>query len=278
MLKVKITQSLPMPIHISLDCPPGELHALVGPSGSGKTTVLRTIAGLRHASTGQIECHGDIWFSGDEIHGISQALSPAQRSCGFLFQQYALFPHLTALENVCIPLQNSGLSSTQRNALAIELLDRMGIADLADRMPNQLSGGQQQRVALARALARQPKILLLDEPFSAIDAPTRQSLYKTLADLRTDLNIPILLVTHDLREADLLADRITVIDQGIGLQTAAPQTLFQKPRNSRVAELVGISNLFHGVFNAGSLTWSGCEQVFTVVDKGKIPPCAGCMD
>ncbi len=272
MLKVKITQSLPMPIHISLDCLPGELHALVGPSGSGKTTVLRTIAGLRHASTGQIECHGDIWFSGDEIHGISQALSPAQRSCGFLFQQYALFPHLTALENVCIPLQNSGLSSTQRNALAIELLDRMGIADLADRMPNQLSGGQQQRVALARALARQPKILLLDEPFSAIDAPTRQSLYKTLADLRTDLNIPILLVTHDLREADLLADRITVIDQGIGLQTAAPQTLFQKPRNSRVAELVGISNLFHGVFNAGSLTWSGCEQVFTVADKGKIPP------
>jgi len=113
---------------------------------------------------------------------------------------------------------------------------------------------------------------LLDEPFSAIDTPTRQSLYKTLAELRKDLNIPILLVTHDLREADLLADQITVIDQGIGLQTATPQTLFQKPRNSRVAELVGISNMFHGVFDAGSLTWDGCKQVFSVADKGKIPP------
>jgi molybdate transport system ATP-binding protein len=139
-------------------------------------------------------------------------------------------------------------------------------------MPHQLSGGQQQRVALARALARKPKILLLDEPFSAIDAPTRQGLYKTLAELRKDLNIPILLVTHDLREADLLADQITVIDQGIGLQTAAPQTLFQKPRNSRVAQLVGISNMFHGIFDAGKLIWDGCEHIFSVVDKGKIPP------
>jgi molybdate transport system ATP-binding protein len=148
----------------------------------------------------------------------------------------------------------------------------MGIANLAGRMPNQLSGGQQQRVALARALARQPKVLLLDEPFSAIDTPTRQSLYKTLADLRSDLNIPILLVTHDLREADLLADHITVIDQGISLQTAAPQVIFQKPRNSRVAELVGISNMFHGVFDSGKLSWDGCREVFSVIDKGKIPP------
>jgi molybdate transport system ATP-binding protein len=147
----------------------------------------------------------------------------------------------------------------------------MGIANLAERMPNQLSGGQQQRVALARALARQPKVLLLDEPFSAIDTPTRQGLYKTLAELRSDLNIPILLVTHDLREADLLADQITVIDEGISLQTAAPQVLFQKPRNSRVAELVGISNMFNGVFDAGSLSWDGCAKVFSVADKGKIP-------
>jgi molybdate transport system ATP-binding protein len=148
----------------------------------------------------------------------------------------------------------------------------MGIDNLSERMPHQLSGGQQQRVALARALARQPKVLLLDEPFSAIDAPTRQGLYKTLAELRTDLNIPMILVTHDLREADLLADRITVIDQGISLQTASPQVLFQKPRNSRVAELVGINNMFHGVFDAGSLSWDGCEKVFSVTDKGKIPP------
>ena len=263
---------MPMPIQIYLECRPGELHALVGPSGSGKTTVLRTIAGLRQSTTGLIECDSQIWFQGDELHGISKALAAAQRSCGFLFQQYALFPHLNALENVCIPLQNSGLKQSERKTIAREWLEKMGISELAERMPHQLSGGQQQRVALARALARKPKILLLDEPFSAIDTPTRQGLYKTLAELRKDLNIPILLVTHDLREADLLADRITVIDQGIGLQTAAPQTLFQRPRNSRVAQLVGISNMFHGFFDSGSLTWDGCEHIFSVADKGKIPP------
>lgn len=272
MLKIKLSQTDPMPIQVQLECAPGELHALVGPSGSGKTTVLRTIAGLRQAASGLIECDSELWFQGDEFNGVTKCLESASRSCGFLFQQYALFPHLSSLQNVCIPLQNSGLSTEERKSIALQWLEKMGIAELADRMPNQLSGGQQQRVALARALARQPKVLLLDEPFSAIDAPTRQSLYKTLADLRKDLNIPILMVTHDLREADLLADRITVIDNGISLQTSSPQALFQRPRNSRVAELVGIRNMFHGVFNAGSLSWDGCEQTFSVVDKGKIPP------
>ncbi len=272
MLKVKISQTSPSPLQINLECAPGELHALVGPSGSGKTTVLRTIAGLNKPARGKIECNDEAWFEVDDLGKQVHQLSPAERSCGFLFQQYALFPHLSALSNVLIPLQNSKLNASNRKVICLDLLDRMGIANLAERMPHQLSGGQQQRVALARALARQPKVLLLDEPFSAIDAPTRQSLYKTLADLRGDLKIPILLVTHDLREADLLADRITVIDQGISLQTAAPQVLFQKPRNSRVAELVGISNMFHGVFDAGSLSWDGCKQLFNVVDKGKIPP------
>ena len=271
MLKVQISQDTPMPLHVDLECLPGELHALVGPSGSGKTSVLRTIAGLRNPSSGLIQCGTDIWFDSAGIRSPNIALSPAKRSCGFLFQQYALFPHLTALENVCISLQNSGLNSPQQKSLALNWLERMGITDLVARMPNQLSGGQQQRVALARALARQPKILLLDEPFSAVDAPIRQSLYKTLADLRKDLNIPILLVTHDLREADLLADRITVIDEGMSLQTAAPKVLFQKPRNSRVAELVGIHNMFTGIFNSGNLTWDGCDKQFKVIDKGKIP-------
>ena len=272
MLKVKIQQITPSPLQISLECAPGELHALVGPSGSGKTTVLRTIAGLNKPASGKIECDGEVWFEADDLGNKAQQLSPAERSCGFLFQQYALFPHLSALDNVMIPLQNSELNRSKRKEISLDLLDRMGIANLAARMPNQLSGGQQQRVALARALARQPKVLLLDEPFSAIDTPTRQGLYKTLAELRSNLHIPILLVTHDLREADLLADQITVIDQGISLQTAAPQVLFQKPRNSRVAQLVGISNMFNGVFDTGSLSWDGCAKVFSVADKGKIPP------
>lgn len=272
MLKIRLLQNSPMPVKVSLECAPGELHALVGPSGSGKTTVLRMIAGLRDAQQGLIECDTAVWFKRDDIQGSKESLPPAYRSCGFLFQQYALFPHLNAIDNICIPLYNQLATKDERRAHAMQLLKRMGISELANRLPSQLSGGQQQRVALARALARQPKVLLLDEPFSAIDTPTRQDLYKTLAELRKDLDIPILLVTHDLREADLLADKITVIDQGISLQTAEPQALFQRPRNSRVAELVGISNMFNGIFTAGKLTWDGCDHVFNVIDKGKIPP------
>ena len=272
MLKVRAAQIHPSPLQINLECGPGELHALVGPSGSGKTTVLRTIAGLSNPHSGKIECAEEVWFDVDELNATKIILPPTVRSCGFLFQQYALFPHLSALENVCIPLHNSSLSKLDQKNIAKEWLARMGISELGDRMPHQLSGGQQQRVALARALIRKPKVLLLDEPFSAIDAPTRQSLYKTLADLRKDLHIPILMVTHDLHEADLLADRITVIDQGVGLQTAAPQVLFQKPRNARVAELVGINNMFEGIFNSGKLSWNNSNQIFNVMDKGKIPP------
>jgi molybdate transport system ATP-binding protein len=225
MLKLRIYQIIPMPLQLDIECANGELHALVGPSGSGKTSALRTIAGLRNPAHGQIECNGETWFSAEEGSKTqSLALSPTQRSCGLLFQQYALFPHLSAIDNVKIPLQNTGHTAAEKQTSAQEWLERMGIGELAQRMPNQLSGGQQQRVALARALARQPKVLLLDEPFSAIDTPTRQGLYKTLAELRRDLQIPIILVTHDLREAGLLADRITVIDRGIGLQTASPQT------------------------------------------------------
>ena len=192
MLKIKLSQTTPNPLQLSLECLTGELHALVGPSGSGKTTALRTIAGLNNPHAGSIECNGQLWFEANEINGISTSLSPALRSCGFLFQQYALFPHLSALENVCIALYNSVAGLAERQAQAGQWLNRMGIGELANRMPHQLSGGQQQRVALARALARSPQVLLLDEPFSAVDAPTRQGLYKTLAELRKDLNIPIL--------------------------------------------------------------------------------------
>jgi molybdate transport system ATP-binding protein len=189
-----------------------------------------------------------------------------------LFQQYALFPHLSALENVLIALHNNGESRAEQIQCAHDWLAQLNIAELADRLPRQISGGQQQRVALARALARSPKILLLDEPFSAIDIPTRQTLYQTLAELRKRLHIPIILVTHDLREAHLLADRITVIDQGVGLQTANANDLFAKPRNARVAQLVGIPNLFQGVFNAGRLQWGSSPWAFQITDKGKIPP------
>ena len=271
MLKINIEHSAPIPLQLRVECMPGQLHALVGPSGSGKTTALRAIAGLYKNFIGQIECNNELWFSSKHYERPDFCLVPAKRSCGFLFQQYAFFPHLSALNNVAIPLIRNKIPDSECKAIAMKWLERMNISKLANRMPRQLSGGQQQRVALARALANSPKILLLDEPFSAIDTPTRQDLYKILANIRKDLNIPILLVTHDLREADLLADRITVIDNGIGLQTATSNQLFKKPRNARVAELVGISNLFHGVFNAGLLSWDGCNQIFNVTDKGRIP-------
>ena len=271
MLKVRLFQDSPIPLQINLDCEPGSLHALVGPSGSGKTTILRMIAGLSSPPTGLIENDGAIWFSANQPTENNACLTAAQRPCGFLFQQYALFPHLNALQNITIALQNSGLGKSERISLAQEWLARAGIADLWNRFPHQLSGGQQQRVALTRALVRNPRALLLDEPFSAIDMPTRKGLYKILGELRREMRIPIILVTHDLREAELLADQITIIDNGISLQTAPPQTLFSKPRNSRVAELVGLNNLYFGHFDSGRLSWDGSNHIFSVIDKGKIP-------
>lgn len=271
-LKLHLQQTHPNPLSIQLEVEAGEVHALVGPSGSGKTSVLRSIAGLHHPEFGVIECNRQVWFNRDPARGPLIALPPNQRSCGFLFQQYALFPHLSAINNVCMALYNTISDPLERRNRAQEWLDELNIGELGERLPKQLSGGQQQRVALARALARSPKMLLLDEPFSAIDIPTRQKLYQTLAELRKQLNISIILVTHDLREAHLLADRITVLDQGVGLQTANPQTLFTKPRNARVAQLVGIPNLFHGVFNGGTLSWGLSPWVFQVIDKGRIPP------
>lgn len=271
-LKVHLQQTLPNPLSIQLEIDAGELHALVGPSGSGKTSILRSIAGLHHPEFGFIECDHAVWLNRDPARGSMMTMPPNQRSCGFLFQQYALFPHLSALDNVCMALYNTISDPQMRRTEAQRWLDELNIGELGERLPKQLSGGQQQRVALARALARSPKMLLLDEPFSAIDIPTRQKLYQTLAELRKQLNIPIILVTHDLREAHLLADRITVLDQGVGLQTTDPQSLFTKPRNARVAQLVGIPNLFHGVFNGGTLSWGASPWSFHVVDKGRIPP------
>jgi molybdate transport system ATP-binding protein len=271
-LKVHLQQTLPNPLSIQLEIDAGEVHALVGPSGSGKTSILRSIAGLHLPEFGYIECDQQVWLNRDPARGPMMTLPANQRSCGFLFQQYALFPHLSAMDNVCMALYNTISDQQMRRAQAQRWLDELNIGELGERLPKQLSGGQQQRVALARALARSPKMLLLDEPFSAIDIPTRQKLYQTLAKLRKQLNIPIILVTHDLREAHLLADRITVLDQGVGLQTANPQSLFTKPRNARVAQLVGIPNLFHGVFNSGTLSWGSSPWTFQVVDKGRIPP------
>lgn len=262
MLKVQLQRSTGFPMRIDFECAPGELHILVGPSGSGKTTTLRSIAGLSDVS-GLIQCKDQVW-----LDSVNKVFVPThRRSIGFLFQNYALFPHLTVLENVSIPL--IGRKQSTRDE-AFRWLERLRIADLANRLPHQISGGQQQRVALARALARDPHALLLDEPFSAVDAPTRQNLYEALSELRQAVSLPIILVTHDLNEAIRLGDQITVIDQGKSLQTSDPHHLLDKPRNARVAELVGSPNLFEGLYDQGRLSWGKRGLSLSIKDKGKI--------
>ena len=279
MLRVQIHNTSPMPLSVAFDCANGELLALVGPSGSGKTSVLRAIAGLLRAPglRGRVQVGAqpqDLWL--DSNQRINRP--PQQRRVGLVFQHYALFPHLTALENIALAASNTW-AGEQFDAL----FDRMGLSGLQNRRPSQLSGGQQQRVALARALAREPQVLLLDEPFSAVDAPTRQTLYRELASLRRSVAIPMVLVTHDLNEARRLADRVVILDAGESLQVGPPDKVFASPRNARVAALVGIQNHFQGQFFShtaadpdgfGCLVWQGQDGTqgvtLGVTDKGRI--------
>jgi molybdate transport system ATP-binding protein len=269
-LQVALRNATPIRLDASFDCNPGELVALVGPSGSGKTSLLRAVAGLLRSRDlrGRVAVGDATWF--DSELGI--ALAPQQRHAGLVFQHYALFPHLSAWANVslaagpALPPQRIG-----------QLFERLGLAGLEQRRPAQLSGGQQQRVALARALAREPKVLLLDEPFSAVDASARQALYRELAALRESLSTPMVLVTHDLGEARRLADRVVILDAGTTLQAGTPAHVFASPRNARVAELVGIHNHFKGRFHKQEPGWArlqwgdGAAVALRVADKNRIP-------
>nr|BAL54439.1 ABC transporter related protein [uncultured Gammaproteobacteria bacterium] len=264
-----------------LTCRPGEVLALVGPSGSGKTTLLRAIAGLYRPACGVIALDGAIWL--DTGRGID--LPPQARRVGMVFQDYALFPHLTALENVMLPLRH--LPRAERLARAKALLELVHLAGLEEQRPAALSGGQKQRVALARALARDPWVLLLDEPFSALDQVTRRRLRLEMAELKRRLELPILLVTHDLEEAEMLADRMAVIHRGRILQQGPPAEVMRRPVSAEVGRLVDIRNLFEGTLTAldartqtAWLHWAGgrleidCPEGFSVGERVDwcIPP------
>ena len=236
-LQVSLAQSGPIPLDLSLRCGAGELLSLVGPSGSGKTTILRAIAGLYRPSRGQVRCSGETWL--DTGAGID--LAARRRAVGMVFQSYALFPHLSALDNVLEAVPR-GLGD--RVDRATRMMQRVNLQGLERRLPRQLSGGQQQRVAVARALAREPAVLLLDEPFSAVDKVTREKLYGELAELRRALSIPIVLVTHDLEEATLLSDRLALLSRGKVLQAGAPLEVLHRPRSVEVARLAGMKNIF----------------------------------
>jgi molybdate transport system ATP-binding protein len=282
-LRVEVEQDAPMPLHGGFACAPGEMLALVGPSGAGKTSVLRVVAGLMRPASGLVAVAGETWC--DTQQGIH--LPPHARHVGLVFQHYALMPHLSALRNVSLPLLH--LPTPPRRERAREWLHHVGLdSALHDRKPAALSGGQQQRVAVARALAREPLLLLLDEPFSAVDQMSRQGLYDLLADLRRELRIPIVLVTHDLAEARQLADTLVVMDAGRILQQGTPGQIYRSPRNARVADLVGIQNRFQGRWlgpasaqdtadGAGWLEWLASEGAtagrrLRVRDKGRLEP------
>ncbi|MGE0227343.1 MAG: sulfate/molybdate ABC transporter ATP-binding protein [Dehalococcoidia bacterium] len=228
-----------------------ETVVLFGHSGSGKSVSLAAVAGLLRPDAGRIEIGGRVVF--DSATGVN--LPPQRRNVGYVVQQLALFPHLTAAENVAYSLTRA--SAADRRARVAELFALLSLEGLENRLPRQLSGGQQQRVALARALARPVDALLLDEPFSALDDALRSDLRAELLRLRSELEVPVVFVTHDLREAHLLADRIAVIDDGRVLQFAPREEVFRHPRVRRVAELTGVRNLFRGCVDQGRVIVDG---------------------
>ena len=222
--------------------PAGGFHATVlfGPSGSGKTTILRCLAGLEWPQQGTIRFAGQTWFDADRgIH-----LRPQQRGVGFLFQDYALFPHLTVRENVAYGLGH--LEASTRGSRVAGLLEMLALSGLDARRPNELSAGQQQRVALARAIAPRPKLLLLDEPLSALDTPTRESLRQELRRVLVEIATPAIVVTHDPIEAVLLADRAVVLADGAVRQTGPIDEVFSRPADPTVARTVGVETVQPG--------------------------------
>ena len=217
---------------LSLEIAPGELVALLGPSGCGKTTALRIVAGFETADT------GSVLVDGTDI----SAVSASKRDMGMVFQSYSLFPNMNALDNVAFGLRMRKMGSSQRRTRAGELLDLVGLAPQAKQYPHQLSGGQQQRVALARALAIEPRVLLLDEPLSALDAKVRLQLREQIRTLQQRLGTTTLFVTHDQEEALSMADRVGVMRQGKLEQIAVPDELYEHPATAFVAEFVGVMN------------------------------------
>ncbi|WP_436912874.1 sulfate/molybdate ABC transporter ATP-binding protein [Acinetobacter schindleri] len=231
--------------NISLDFPDGQLVALLGPSGCGKTTLLRIIAGLESADGGQVILEGQ---DATNVH-------VREREVGFVFQHYALFRHMTVYDNVAFGLRvrprSTRPSETEIKKRVTRLLDLVQLGFLADRYPAQLSGGQRQRIALARALAVEPRVLLLDEPFGALDAKVRKELRRWLRTLHDELHITSIFVTHDQEEALEVADQIVVMNKGNVEQIGSPREVYETPKTPFVFDFLGQANRFEGQNNGG---------------------------
>lgn len=218
-LSISLYQQESIALAVGIEVAPGETLALVGPSGAGKTTVLKAIAGLYRPKQGRIVSNGHVWLD----RGCGIDLPPQGRRVGFVFQSYALFPHKTALGNIAEAMLDRPRS--EREARAAELLERVHLDGLGERLPGELSGGQQQRVALARALAREPHALLLDEPFSAVDQPTRRALHALLAEIRASTTMPIIFVSHDVEDAGRSAGSICFLRGGESVEHGPTQAM-----------------------------------------------------
>src|SRR5713226_2306103 len=249
---------------LTLTMAPGELVALLGPSGCGKTTAMRLVAGLEVSDSGRVVIGG---------HDVTNV--PAnRREIGMVFQAYSLFPHMTAMQNVAFGMQLHKVGPDERRRRAGEMLDLVGLSAHADKFAHQLSGGQQQRVALARALAIQPKVLLLDEPLSALDATVRARLRDEIRRVQLEVGITTLFVTHDQEEALAIADRVGVMNKGRLEQLGPPTTIYSRPATPFVAEFVGLTNRLPGVVRGGSVEVRGASIPLVQPDAADGPAVA----
>ncbi len=245
---------------IDLDIRPGEFFAFLGPSGCGKTTLLRLIAGFNHADSGRV-------LVGDQ--DIS-SLPPWKRDIGMVFQSYALWPHMTVARNVAFGLEEKRVPRAEIGRRVAAALELVGLTGLDQRRPAQLSGGQQQRVALARTIAVEPKLLLLDEPLSNLDAKLRVQVRRELRELQQRLGLTTIFVTHDQEEANTVCDRIAVMNHGVIQQVGTPKDLYEQPANLFVANFLGTANIVEG-----RIIGDGAARVFEVPGGPRIPVAAG---
>jgi molybdate transport system ATP-binding protein len=257
MLRAQVAVRLgALDLDVAIEAAPGEIVAVLGPNGAGKSTFLRAVAGLVPLDRGRVEL--DEVVLEDVARGIH--LFPERRPIGVVFQDYLLFPHLSALENVAFGLRARGVATSDARLRAGSWLDRMGLREHADTKPHALSGGQAQRVALARALAIDPRLLLLDEPLSALDASARGEVRRDLRRHLASFAGIRIVITHDPLEAVALADRLVIVERGRVVQTGSPVDVTQRPRSRYVADLVGL-NLLRGTASAGQVMVTGGASI-----------------
>ncbi|MBM3644208.1 MAG: ABC transporter ATP-binding protein [Alphaproteobacteria bacterium] len=245
---------------IDLEIRPGEFFAFLGPSGCGKTTLLRLIAGFAEADRGSVR------IGGTDVSGRP----PWKRDVGLVFQSYALWPHLTVAANVAFGLEERRVPRPEIERRVQAALELVGLAHLAGRRPSQLSGGQQQRVAVARTIVVEPKVLLLDEPLSNLDAKMRVSVRRELHALQRRLGLTTIFVTHDQEEANSICDRIAVMEAGSIRQVGTPMELYERPANLFVAGFLGAANILDGTVASGAFTLAGGARI--PLAAGAVPP------